>query len=160
MADLRAMLTRLGFDDPRSLLQSGNLVFGGSRRTGASLERLLEAEAEKCLQLETSFMVRTAAEWAGVVSANPFTREAARDPSHVAVMFLKEQPAPARLRALHAAITGPEKLSASGRQLYAVYPAGFARTRLTGALVEKMLETRGTGRNWNTVLKLARAAGV
>jgi uncharacterized protein (DUF1697 family) len=33
------------------------------------------------------------------------------------------------------------------------------RSRLTNALIEKNLATRGTGRNWNTVLKLGALAG-
>jgi uncharacterized protein (DUF1697 family) len=37
---------------------------------------------------------------------------------------------------------------------YIVYPDGIGRSRLTNQLIEKMLGTRGTGRNWNTVLKL------
>ena len=60
MADLRGLLTRLGFEEPRSLLQSGNLVFRAARPAGASLERLLEMEAEKRLQLRTEFFVRSA----------------------------------------------------------------------------------------------------
>ena len=42
MADLRDLLTRLGFENPRSVLQSGNLIFRSATRSGARLERLLE----------------------------------------------------------------------------------------------------------------------
>ncbi|SRR6266704_4200149 len=45
MADLRDFLTQLRFVEPRTLLQSGNVVFGSNARTAAQLERLLEAEA-------------------------------------------------------------------------------------------------------------------
>jgi uncharacterized protein (DUF1697 family) len=47
MSDLRDLLDRLGFEEPRSLLQSGSLVLRAARPTGASLERLLETEAER-----------------------------------------------------------------------------------------------------------------
>jgi len=57
--------------------------------------------------------------------------------------------------ALKAAIRGPELVRAQGKQLYLIYPAGIGRSKLTAALIEKHLGTRGTGRNWNTVLKLA-----
>ena len=46
------------------------------------------------------------------------------------------------------------------RELYAVYPDGFAGSKFTLPLIDRKLETRGTGRNWNTVLKLARLAAV
>jgi uncharacterized protein (DUF1697 family) len=60
MSALRDLLTRLGFEEPQSLLQSGNLVFRAARPAGASLERLLETETEKCLPLRVEFFVRSA----------------------------------------------------------------------------------------------------
>jgi len=154
MADLRDLLTQLGMGDARSLLQSGNLVFRSSARSAASLERLLEAEAKKRLALETDFFVRSAKEWNVIVARNPFRREALRDPSHLVVMALKDAPDPKNVKALQAAITGPEVVRAVGRQAYIVYPDGIGHSRLTNAVIEKTLGTRGTGRNWNTVLKL------
>jgi uncharacterized protein (DUF1697 family) len=158
MADLRDLLTRLGLLEPQSLLQSGNLVFRSGPGTGAALERLLETEAEKRLRLRTDFFVRTAPEWKAVVARNPFGREAERDPGHLLVMFLKELPDAGRVKAVQAAIKGPEVVRAEGRQLYIVYPEGIGRSRLTGTLIEKKLGGRGTARNWNTVLKLAALA--
>src|SRR2546421_405741 len=83
MADLRALLESMGFADVKSLLQSGNLVFRRSDRTAsAAIERVLEAEAASRLALEADFFVRTAKEWRAIVDANPFPREARKDPGH------------------------------------------------------------------------------
>lgn len=158
MADLRDLLTKLGFADARSLLQSGNLVFRSDRRNPAQLERLLEAEAEKRLGLQTDFFVRSAEEWKELVARNPFRKEAERDPGHLVVLFLKDAPPLEAVKALQAAIKGPEVVRAEGRQAYVVYPIGIGRSRLTHTLIEKKLGTRGTGRNWNTVLKLGALA--
>jgi uncharacterized protein (DUF1697 family) len=157
MADLRALLARLGLADARTLLQSGNVVFRSGARPG-DLERLLEAEARARLGLQTDFFVRTADEWQAVVACNPCRSAAASDPSHLVVMFLKEAPAAASVKALRASITGPETVHADGRQAYIVYPAGIGNSRLTAAVIDRMLGTRGTGRNWNTVLKLGALA--
>lgn len=155
MADLRDLLTKQGFADARSLLQSGNLVFRSDRGTSAAqLERLLETEAAKRLGLETDFFVRTAADWKSVIAHNPFREEAHDDPGHLVVMFLKDAAAAKDVKALQAAITGREVVRASGRHAYLVYPDGIGRSHVTIALIEKHLGTRGTGRNWNTVLKL------
>jgi uncharacterized protein (DUF1697 family) len=70
-------------------------------------------------------------------------------------MPLKSPPKPAAVKALQAAIRGPEQIAVRGRELYATYPAGIGRSKLTVALIEQKLGVRGTGRNWNTVLKLA-----
>jgi uncharacterized protein (DUF1697 family) len=155
MADLRQLLTDLGFEDARSLLQSGNLVFRGNRRAAAALERMLESEIEKHFDLGTAVFVRTAEEWEALVARNPFPAEAKRDPGHLLMLALKDAPDAKNVEALQAAITGPEIVRAAGRQAYIVYPAGVGRSRLTTALIEKKLGTRATGRNWNTVLKLA-----
>jgi uncharacterized protein (DUF1697 family) len=158
MAELRAMLTALGFGPVRSLLQSGNLVFDGPGPGGARLERLLERHAEQRLGLRADFLVRTADEWRAIVAANPFPREAARDPAHLLVMALKTPPAAGGVGALREAIAGRERIAAHGRELYVVYPDGVGRSPLTGALIERKLGVRGTARNWNTVLKLAALA--
>jgi uncharacterized protein (DUF1697 family) len=159
MADLRDVLTQLGFADARSLLQSGNLVFRCDARQRADLERLLETETARRLALQTDFFVRTAAEWDAVIARNPFRTEAVRNPGHLVVVFLKDMPAAGDVKALQAAITGPEVLRAEGRHVYIVYAGGIGRSRLTSGVIDRYLGTRGTGRNWNTVLKLGALAG-
>ena len=155
MSDLRGFAAELGFDDVRSLLQSGNLVLRGGGPAGVGLERLLEVEAEERLGLLTTFFVRTAKEWEAVIIRNPFREEAESDPAHLVVIFLKDVPRPHAVSALQSAIKGPEVIRSGGRHLYVVYPAGIGRSRLTNKLIEDKLGTQGTGRNWNTVLKLA-----
>jgi uncharacterized protein (DUF1697 family) len=154
MADLRKFLEQLGFADAQSLLQSGNLIFRSKARTTVRLEKLLETEGRKRLGLETDFFVRTAEVWKAIIARNPFREEAERDPGHLVVVFLKDAPAAAAVDALQAAITGPEVVHADGRQAYITFPDGMGRSRLTHTLIEKKLGTRGTGRNWNTVLKI------
>ena len=61
MADLRALATALGFENPRTLLNSGNLVFGASG-SADKMSAQLEREAKARLKLETDFVVRTATE--------------------------------------------------------------------------------------------------
>lgn len=159
MADLRALLTRLGFADVQSLLQSGDLVFSvKGARSSAALESLLEKEVEKALGLKVDFHVRTADEWESVIDGNPFRAEAASDPGHLLVSFFKAPLVTANVKALRAAITGPETLHAHGRHLYMVFPEGMGNSKAAG-LIDKKLAARGTARNWNTVMKLAALAG-
>jgi uncharacterized protein (DUF1697 family) len=153
MTDLRNFLADLGLEDARSLLQSGNLVFTSQVRTGAELERFLESEAHDRLSLDVDFIVRTPDEWKSVIRQNPFRKEAERDPGHLVVMFLKSAPDVEDLVALEAEIRGPEIVRAKGKQAYIYYPSGQGRSKLTHSILEKKLG-RGTGRNWNTVLKL------
>ena len=47
MAELREMLTTLGFEDAKTLLQSGNAVFRGKAVPSAKLKTTLEAAIQK-----------------------------------------------------------------------------------------------------------------
>ena len=158
MDALREALSRMGFTDVRTLLQSGNVVFESERSGGSELETLIEARLAKQLGLPTEVFLRSAAEWSAILARNPFPAETARIPQHVVMMALKDAPAPDRWKALTASYHGPESIHGDGRQAYLVYPEGIGRSRLTTARIEKHLETRGTFRNWNTVTKLARLA--
>jgi uncharacterized protein (DUF1697 family) len=155
MSALLGLLKDLGFEDGESLLQSGNLIFRAEAKRPADVEQQLETEAAKRLGLQTDFMVRTADEWAKVIARNPFPEEAKTDSSHLVVVFLKDAPSKAAGDALRKAITGPELIRFDGRQAYITYPDGIGRSRLTNTLIESKLGTRGTGRNWNTIVKIA-----
>jgi len=154
MSDLRDLLTGLGARDVQTLLQSGNVVFRSDVRTTVALEQQIERAVAKQLNLATDLFVRSAEEWKALIAANPFPREAKQDPSHLLAMPLKAAPKPASVTALQDAIVGREIVRVHLRCAYIVYPDGIGRSRLTSALIEKSLGARGTGRNWNTVLKL------
>ena len=159
MADLQALIIDLGFEDVHTLLNSGNAVFRSKSKTGANLENLLEAEFAKRAGRSTKFFVRTSEEWKSIVARNPMTDETRRDPGHLLLVVLKRAPSNQEVDALRAAIVGPEVVKADGKQAYIYYPAGVGQSKLTAKLIEKKLGSPGTGRNWNTVLKLAALAG-
>jgi len=161
MAELRDMLTALGFADARTLLQSGNAVFRAKARPPAKLEALLEAETVKRLGLTCDYHVRTAAELAAAIDANPFKAEAKKDPSRLLLMFYKAPLDKAAVKAAQAAIEaieGPEIVRCDGRHLYMYFPNGQGTSK-AGPVVGRILKVFGTGRNWNTVTKLAALSG-
>ena len=159
MKELCALLAKLGMHEPRSLLQSGNVVFGSVVKSTAQLESVLEAAVAKKLGVDTDFFVRTAKEWRAIIAGNPFPKQAKDDPGHLVVMCLKAAPGADAVTALQEAIVGREVVRGGGRHAYFVYPDGIGRSKLTIKLIEKKLGTSGTARNWNTVLKLGALAG-
>ncbi len=159
MADLRAWLLAQGFVNPRSILQSGNLVLGSLDLTGAPLEEALATAAGRRFGFEPEFFVRTVAEWQAVIERNPLVDLAASDPSRFLVHFFKRPITAGQVRALRAACKGSEQFEGRGREVYVFYPDGIARPGLTQAMIDRHLETRGTARNWNTVKKLHALAG-
>ncbi len=143
MAGLRELFSE--FDEVRTLLQSGNVIFRGT-----TTERRLEQKAEKRFGFAIDFFLRSASEWDAIVAANPFKREAKDDPGHLVVLTLKN---PAEELEWH----GPEIVKVAGRNAYAFYPNGQGRSKLTNAVLEKNLGAKVTARNWNTVLRIQSA---
>jgi uncharacterized protein (DUF1697 family) len=158
MSALRDILSGLGLSEVRTVLQSGNIIFRGAARTPKELESLFGREAKAKLRLDTDFFVRSAKDWKILIERNPFPEEASRDPAHLVVIFLKDTPSAQSLAELQASIRGREVVCLEGKQAYIVYPDGIGRSRLTNAVIEARLRTRGTGRNWNTVLRVAALA--
>jgi uncharacterized protein (DUF1697 family) len=154
MADLKLAAEGCGLTKARTLLASGNIVFECSARSSSALETLLEKTLAKELKVETPVIIRSAAEWRGVIDANPFPAEAKKDPGHLLVMPLKGKPSADRVAELAKAIPGREKVKASGRELYLYYPDGVGKSRFTGAIIDRKIGLAGTARNWNTALKL------
>jgi uncharacterized protein (DUF1697 family) len=156
MAELTNLLAGT-YTNVKTLLQSGNVVFGCDGAADAALETTLEAAVARAFGLRTTFYVRSAREWDTVIANNPFPAAAITAPGQLIVMALKTAPPPAAVAALQAAIAGNETLQTIGKHAYIVYPDGQAQTKLTNALIERTLGVTGTARNWNTVLKLQAA---
>jgi uncharacterized protein (DUF1697 family) len=160
MSSLKVLFTALGFDDPHALIQSGNIIFGARKQNTAALESLLERETQQRLKVSTVYFIRDANELAQIIEKNPFPRESRDDPGRLVVFLLKDAADAKAVTQLQARVTGPEIIRASGRNLYITYPNGQGKSKLTNAVIEKALRTRGTARNWNTVLKMAAAMEV
>ncbi len=161
MADLRAFVEAIGFDEPRTLLQSGNLVFrSDDKRDDTALETFLDEQAAKRLGLSTKFLVRTATEWSEIIARNPFPEAAQTHPGRLLIMFFREPPTSEALQTLRAAMTASERLHPDGRQLYASLPDGIGDSKMATVLMGSRFSQAATGRNWNTVLKLGVLAGV
>lgn len=157
MSDLREMGASLGFDAPRTVLQTGNLVFGADTDRADALEQEIEKAATARLGLKSDVMVRDADSWQALVEANPFQAEARADPAHLVLLVLKGDPSPSAQTAVEAAVKGRERVHVSGRSAYVVFPDGIGRSKLTIGVLERCLGTRATGRNWNSVAKIGAA---
>lgn len=158
MSALKEILESRGLHDVHTLLQSGNVVFKTKAAGSVWLERDLQGSIRARLGVTTEVFLRTAKEWRTLLEGNPFRSESVSDPGHVVLAALKSTPAPEDWSALITAIRGREMVEPSGRNAYVVFPDGIGRSKLTLGLLERMLKTRCTLRNWNTVRKLDQLA--
>ena len=147
MAELKAFCEELGFAKVRTYIASGNVVFESAKSEKAikaALERRLEQYAGK----PVGVLVRTAAEMAAVARRNPFPDAA---PNRVVVIFLDAAPTADALQNLKH--QKDEQLALGTREIYVHYGEGMIDSKL----VIPASKT-GTGRNLNTVARLAAMA--
>jgi uncharacterized protein (DUF1697 family) len=151
MDRLRELCAKLGAENPRTYVQSGNIVFeaqGTASHWAETLERKLEGES----RLPVSVIVRTATEMSAVLAGNPFLKEKGIDTARLAVTFLQHVPAKPALAALAALKASSERFHCVGKEIYLHCPDGFGNSKLY--MPDKVLAQRTTTRNWNTVNKL------
>ena len=158
VAEQRVMAEAMGLKNPRTLLASGNLVVESDRDPDA-LEHDIEAAMEKTFGLKVAAMVRTREQWAALIAANPFAAEATAHPSKMLAMVMKAGIRDGALEACRDLAEGGEQVEAIEDVLYFWLPNGQGESGIFKKATPRMLGM-GTGRNWNTVLKLADMVGL
>ncbi|AVT40717.1 DUF1697 domain-containing protein [Plantactinospora sp. BB1] len=157
MADLRRIVTDLGYDDVTTYLQSGNVVFGAGDDAGPErlADEIRRALADQ-LGLDVAVMVRSGPELAALAGGNPYV-SGQPDEVKLLVAFLAEPPGADRVAELSVpgAETAEFTVADTGRDLYLHYPDGYGRSRFNNAYLEKRLAVASTTRNWKTLRALA-----
>jgi uncharacterized protein (DUF1697 family) len=152
MADLRALLDRLGYADVRTLLNSGNVVFRAAGVTADKAAARIEGAIATELGVSSRVTVLTAADLAGIVADKPDFKKAS-DPSRLLVAVPSKAADRARLAPLQKQSWTPELLAVGSRAAYLWCPEGIVDSPLATA-VGRVLGDGVTSRNWATLTKL------
>ena len=144
--------------DPRTYVQSGNVVFRTAAKELALIAQLIEKAIESAFGFHSDVVLRSAAELRAIVETNPFAGRTDVEPAKLAVFFLASDPGPEAWEKVRAIKTGPEELRIGHRELSIYFPEGMGRTKLPIPAIERALKTPSTARNWNTVTKLLAMA--
>ncbi len=147
MADLKEMCAAAGLAEVQTYIASGNVVFT-SNGSEATVKKALEARLQAHAGKPVGVLVRTAKEMAAVLAANPFPEAA---PNRVLVLFLDAPPPADTLSGLRG--RKAEEVRLGKREIYVHYPYGMGSSKLVIPATK-----HGTGRNMNTVAKLAGLA--
>jgi len=143
MAELRALAEQLEFENPRTYIASGNLVFE-SALAANKVRAKLEAALATHIGKPVGVVVRSAAELRALLEANPFPDA---PPNRVLVTLLND-PLPANWEDDVRHKKG-EFLVAAKRELFVHYVDGQGQSKLRIPAAEA-----GTARNLNTLRAL------
>jgi len=156
MSELKEVVESLGFEDVRTLLRSGNVVFSGKPADPDTLARTIEKAIEQRFGMEVGVVIRTAEELAKVIDGNAIP-EAASEGSNLHVMFLAKSLSDAERARIEPAQFEPDVVRLADREIYVWYRHGMSGSK-TAELLGRRVRTLVTDRNWNTVTKLLALA--
>jgi uncharacterized protein (DUF1697 family) len=152
MADLREVFESLGYDDVRTLLNSGNVVFTAKSGAPGTTAQRIETAISESLGVSSRVTVLSAAELLSAVTENPLL-EVAVNHSRLLVTVLNDPADRLRLEPLARQTWGEDSLAIGTRVAYLWCATGILESKLNAA-VSKALGDAATSRNWATVLKL------
>ena len=150
MPALIAVCQALGYGDPWTYVNSGNVVFDvtGSR---ANVERAMETALEDELGFECTTFVRSAAELRAALAIEPFSMTSG---DTYFITFLKDAPSKQIAAALEDASNDFDTLVVHGRDVHWHMRGKSTDTKLKAALWRQLGEHASTSRNVNMLTKL------
>lgn len=155
MADLRALLAGLGYEDVRTLLNSGNAVFrAAAGPTPAQHAQAIAAAISAQLGLEVPVVVKSAPQLAAAVAGNSLAEQASVHHAQLLVLFSQDRSVLSDLLdAVRPLVVAPEQLWLGSDAAYLHCARGILESKAGEALLSKPGKAV-TSRNWATVLKL------
>jgi uncharacterized protein (DUF1697 family) len=156
MAELRTACAEKGLGEVQTYIQSGNLILdhGSASEVETSLESLIHARFGH----DVPVIARTAAQWRALIDACPFPEEAGAAPRALHLLVCKKSPEKDTVDALRERAKHGEKIAAWGSEIAIHFTNGAADTKLSPTLIDRLVGSPATARNWNTVRKLMEMA--
>lgn len=159
MTDLAALYAELGFRDPETYIQSGNVVYStGEERSKDEMAAQIEQAIAARYGYTVPAMVRSVSDLKSILAANPYLAEEPIDPSRMAVIFLRETASADQIRQVEDIQYPPDRYTILGSEIYTYCPNGFGKTKIYTNFFEKKMKVTGTAGNWSTLLTLLEIA--
>lgn len=152
MEELRKVFASLDFENVKTYIQSGNVVFESNETDEAKLSEKIEKAVETNF-FKTPVMIRLQDEIKNILAENPFAGEEFED-RLFHVVFLSEKLSDEKAEMLLANNKDSEKFAVRGREIYCLLRDGVADSLLGKKYIDNKLKTPATARNLRTLNKI------
>lgn len=160
MDALRQLYEKQGFENVRSYVQSGNVVFTAGEAPENALAQQLSEGISTTFGFDVPVIVLSTESLSTIIDQSPFFSRENIDPAFLHVTFLASRP---RYDAIDVSVItskkqGGEEILFGDKAVYLYCPHGYGKTKLTNNLLESKLRVGATTRNWKTTNELLRMA--
>ena len=154
MADLRQSLEKEGYENVRTYIQSGNIVFESEESNPVSLAQKIEKIIQNDFGFEVPTLVISQESIRKIPDSNPFLKPG-QETKALYVGFMYEEPDERHVQALYEAPTQPDEFSLAYPFVFMKFSDGIGKSKMDNNFFERKLKIKMTSRNWNTILKLS-----
>jgi|SRR6218665_480785 len=155
---LRKVLSELDFENIRTYIQSGNIIFESKSTDIPKLEKQIADTIFTHFGFVVPIIMITPEELKTVIEKNPYSKENLDDATQPYVSFLSEIPKTEHLQVFKTIDFKDDQFVNIDKTLYLWYANAAGNSKLSNAIIESKLQLRSTARNWKTVLKLYELA--
>jgi uncharacterized protein (DUF1697 family) len=159
MAELRGVFEALGLKEVETFIASGNVIFASASKDIEALQRKIESQLLRSLGYEVKAFLRTVSEVAAIARYKPFNESQLKSATALNVAFLAGPLDAAAEKSLLALRTEIDDFHVQGREVYWLCKVRQSDSKFSNTRFEKMLNTRATWRNINTVARLTARYG-
>lgn len=154
MKDLQLSLAKMGFDEVKTYIQSGNIVFKAAEDKADTLSKEIEARIVKDFGFEVKVIIKNRAQLKEIISNNPYLPDDSANISKCYLTLLTEVPKKEQAEVLNALKFPHDEFHLMDNIIYLYCTNGYGKTKLSNDFFEKKLKQAATTRNWKTMLKM------
>ena len=156
MSELKKCLESAGFENVKTVLGSGNVVFTARNASRKSLERRIEAAMKKSLDRVFATTVRSVEELSDLLASNPYGPFKLAPQAKRVVTLLHEKPK--STVKLPIELDDARILCVTGTEIFSAYVPS-PKGPVFMSLIEKTFGKDLTTRTWDTLGKVVKAGG-
>lgn len=153
MAELKEMISSLGFRNVQTYIQSGNIILDSNTDNPKSIEDKIHSLIIDKYGFEVEVFIIKPVWLNQIVNQNPYLNDVV-DTKKLYLTILKEVPSNDNIKRLTEFNTEPDSYVIQKSVIYIKYKDGAGKSKLSNNLIESKLKVKATSRNWNTTLKL------
>ncbi|MDF2960205.1 MAG: hypothetical protein K0S39_1940 [Paenibacillus sp.] len=155
MDHLKRFFESLQFQNVKTYIQSGNVIFDTGKEETDTLRKMLESKLHEVFGFEVTVVIRTIDEMEEIIKRNPFNLNESQENEKIYVSFLSGEPGTEAIASLLTYKNEVDDFHVLKREVYILCRGNYGKSLFSNNFLEKKLKLSATTRNWQTVNKLA-----
>lgn len=154
MDALKRLCADLKFENIRTYIQSGNIIFQSKIEDTNEISKIIKTNIKNVFGFDVPVITLTQTELEIIINSNPFLKDKTKEPEFFHITFLSEKPSKQKIELLKQVDLKNDKYEVIDKAIYLYCPDSYSNSKLTNGFLETKLKVTATTRNWKTTNKI------